>query len=224
MICYLAPQPPITELVLNRASVTCVPILVAFLRASGSTLKHLTVRFIRSEGAFPTPLPVATMTLTLARAVDEFIWRHGLEHGSPALRSITLNAPRFRACGPILEQLASPHVRLVSIELKPHVLVFGQGGFGLRQLGALFMRPPLARAKLRLVVEEEDLDVLLRLRETAREHLGSLWEGGRLDLWSIAAGSETEALLDAHEASAGEREAPFSFPWPPVDPFGGMMD
>ena len=158
-----------------------------------------------------------------SRPIGEFVSQRGLEH-SPALRSITLNAPRFRACGAILEQLVSPHVRLVSVELTPYVLVFGQRDYDLRQLGALFKRAPLARAQLRFVVEEEDLDVLLRLREIVREQLGALWEEGRVELWTTAVGAKTGALLNAHEASADEREQPFSFPWPPVDPFGGMMD
>ena len=218
----LAPQPPITTLVVNETGVPNIAILAAFLRASGSTLKHLTVRFIRSEGASPTPLSAyccpLTFILSIAlRPVDEFISLHGLKH-NPSLRSVTLHTRRFSMCGPILEQLASPHICLVCIELTPYALVFGHGEFDLHQLGALFMRPPLALATLRLVVKEEDLEVLVRLRETARERLGALLEEKRLEFWSPSAGAETEALLDEYEASANERDPPFSFPWPPLDP------
>lgn len=51
---YLAPRPPITSLVVNAMGAYCVPKVVAFLRASSGTMRHLTVRFIRSEGAPPT--------------------------------------------------------------------------------------------------------------------------------------------------------------------------
>ena len=61
-ICYLAPLPPITELVVDDVDTLFATTLVAFLRASGSTLRHLTITFIwyfdtKAEGAFIRPAP-----------------------------------------------------------------------------------------------------------------------------------------------------------------------
>lgn len=140
-----------------------------------------------------------------------FLALGGLEH-STGLRALTLSAA-CTAYLPILEQLASPHIRAVSIALTPYAVVFGHARFDLGKLCALFMRPLLAHAVLLLVVNELDL---LPLRKTARERLTPLWEEGRLDFRSRAAGAGTDALLDAHRASAGERDAASAFRWPPT--------
>lgn len=97
------------------------------------------------------------------------------------------------------------------------MIVFGRHEFNLDRLGALFMQAPLAHAKLRLVVKEKDLDVLLGLRRTAREHLRALWEEGRMELWSREVGPGTDAMLEAYEASASERDASTAFRWPPAN-------
>ena len=138
---------------------------------------------------------------------DAFVSLGGLTH-SPALRTLTLSISYLDTALRILKQLTSPHVHLVSIllALRMPYNLSNPAGFDPRSLATLFTQPPLTRARLRFIVDEDRLPVLCDLRRVARERASVLWEEGRLDLWSRTAGAGTDALLDAHEAS-GANEA-----------------
>ncbi|KAI0725346.1 hypothetical protein C8Q72DRAFT_797402 [Fomitopsis betulina] len=99
---YTTPLPSITQLVVHELCTATAAELVPLLRASSSTLEHLTLRFVPFADAQPE---------------DMFLALGGLEH-STGLRALTLSAA-CTAYLPILEQLASPHIRAVSIALTP---------------------------------------------------------------------------------------------------------